>query len=257
MSHHSNSPDIPLFSIRSGIVFLASGAIIFLGIFSILEVLHEDQPHLRIGETDGRVSGLIVTDDTRLLILNTEDRAEARSFAGRMARPWEPDPSAVLVSAADYAASGLWEYLQVAEPNQVVIAGLPGSDVVWEAALDLCASRNISVDFVTHSSTISIEPFTVTVLSAKPGDPLSAAVVIRRDSANVFLRLDGDPANVQSQLTIGDSQLAIDNLSSVVIDVGEATTEFEGMRLGFDGSKVGRVYFDNDKIRIRDVGVLD
>ncbi|MEX1158369.1 MAG: hypothetical protein WEC79_05505, partial [Thermomicrobiales bacterium] len=112
---------------------------------SVVGWLADPDPELRVLETSGRLSTLIVDGDARILVINTGDREAAGAFLGRIAQPWEGRPETVVAPADDDAAIGLWEALQRLEPASVVVAGIPGADPLWAAIDAECARRRIDL----------------------------------------------------------------------------------------------------------------
>jgi hypothetical protein len=133
----------------------ATAAILVFGVpLLTINAVAQPAPEIRLIRTGQNFSALIVTDQSRLLLINSRDRGETRSTIGHLARPWEAETNTILAPADDRAAIGLWEAMRHPDVRQVIIIGLPGNDPIWSAIEQESRERAIVLTYVPDAATI-------------------------------------------------------------------------------------------------------
>jgi hypothetical protein len=211
--------------------------------------LDDPQPEIRVLGTDQRLSTLVIDGDSRILIVNTDNREAAGAFLGRIAQPWESKPQTIVASASEEAAIGLWEALQRLEPSSVIIAGIPGADPLWAAIEDECTRRQIDLHYVSDRATITTDRLSLTVFGAPPEIDTGRGVVIRRGPVSVLVALDAVPPRVEAQALIfnGDPAPATPDLV-VTSDDSPRTPSHHEVLVG--DLRAVRLVIEEDVVRV-------
>lgn len=232
------------------IVTCATSLLVVLVPLLVLELVAKDEPELRVVETGDRFSALLVAGDTRMLLVNTGDRTQARALLGRIARPWEPGPSAIVAPASDHVAIGVWEVLLRTEPKQLLVAGLPGADPTWHAIERHCRQHDISIDYL--SSTASIEGTPLDIDLFVPGqEPGQHALTIRRAGLVIALPLDESPATPASQVLVSNAARHRTTSQGIAIRGDGAPASPSGNTLIAGDREVVRLVIEQGRVRIR------
>lgn len=165
-------------------------------------LLTDDDPEVRVLETDGRLSALIVDGDARILVIDTKDREMARDALGRLYRPWEARPQVVIAPSTDDAAIGLWGVLQDLDPRQVFVAGVPGALPLWRDIEVECRRREIPLRIVPDLLTVTTPRLSVSLVGREPERDDARAVVVRRGDTNIVLAFDEQRLPVRGQVLV-------------------------------------------------------
>lgn len=163
-----------------------------------------EPPEIRAFQVGDKPSALIVDDDSRLLLIQLDDREEAARAFGVMARPWEPRPQMLIAPANDRFAVGLWEALQHFDPAAVLVLGAAGADPLWAQIEHECRSRRIELRFVAGVLSFQTARLELTLLGTDADGEGATAVVVRRGAMNVLIAAGAPPPDVTAQLVIGD-----------------------------------------------------
>lgn len=221
--------------------------IAFIIPMTVVGLLDNPEPEIRVLETSDRLSSLIVDGDARVLVINTDDREAAGAFLGRIAQPWEARPQTIVASSDDGAAIGLWEALQRLEPSTVVVAGIPGADPLWAAIDAECTRRRIALRYVSDRAAIATARLDLTVFGVPPETDGGRGVVVRRGNVSVVIALDGVPPPVDAQALIfnGDPSPATPDLQVTSDDAPRTPLQHEllvkdrrAVRLVIDANEV-------------------
>jgi hypothetical protein len=176
--------------------------LVFLIPVALLDWTSDTPPEIRIIETRGRLSSLIVDGEARMLVIDSTDREVARAAAGSLSAPWEARPTIVIASSDDRAATGLWEILQGSTPRRLLISGVPGAHALWAEIERECARRGVELNYVTSHASVQTERLTILVTGVEPERPGPLAVVVRRGGANVVIALDGGSPPIPGQVLV-------------------------------------------------------
>ena len=169
--------------------------------FLLIEAGRESHPELRVVNVGGRLSTFVMLDDARVLVMNVSDPRDANALLGRIRRPWDAGPSALVSSASPSAGAALLSTLEQTEPLQVIILGLPGAEPEWTAIERLCAERGVQLDYVSRSGTVR---HAQAELWFESGD--SAAVIVRAGGINIAIGLGGEYLSTQAAVVISDAE---------------------------------------------------
>lgn len=221
----------------------------FMVPMTVVGWLDDPQPEIRVLETAGRLSALIVDGDARVLVINTDDREAAGAFLGRIAQPWEERPQTLIASSDDGAAIGLWEALQRLDPSTVVVDGIPGADPLWAAIDAECSRREIELRYVSNRATLSTDRLVLTVFGAPPETEIGRGIVVRRGTVSVVIALDTLPPPVEGQALIftGDPSPASPDLLITSDDAPRTSPRHE---LLVDDRRAARLVLDEDAVRV-------
>lgn len=189
-----------------------TGLLVFATPLLLASAFDTSDPEIRLIRTGNRISALIVTNDERVLLINSDDRGETRSAIGRLARPWEPVPHVLVAPADDRAATGLWEAMRHPEIERVVIVGLPGREPIWSTIEREAQQRGIPIDYVRSMSRVTlsavpliIDPLSMTVL-AQHGDVVTGIALGEQEPAlasTVWVLNDTPQGSIRAELLIG------------------------------------------------------
>lgn len=204
-----------------------------------------DPPEIRVMRTGQNFSALIVTARHRILVINADDRGEARSSLGRFARPWEPDITTVLAPATDSAAIGLWEVLSGSQIQRALIVGTPGSDPIWTRIERECALRGIQLQYVVAPSEVDLAGAIVTI------DPRTSSIAMRTAYASIAMALGdaipGSPAHV----AIVNAVPELPHPADVFVLAMRPETEVEATVVTVANREQLRLIFDERSIRVQ------
>jgi len=207
---------------------------IALPLLAIAEMTDEP-PEVRVLQTDGRVSSLIADGAVRILVLNTTDPRTALSALGE-ARPWEPAPQVIIAPSDNEAAVGLLAVIRAANPQAVIVAGLPGANLEWHLLERECRERGIDLEFTVGNMRIAGESLSVTVSGVGTDMDVGRVVVVRRDDngATLALALDRGVPDVSAHalVTTGKAEAAQAVLTITTSDEPRRVTHAE-VALGF------------------------
>ncbi len=223
--------------------------VVFVVPMTVISWLDDPQPEIRVLETSGRLSALIVDEDSRILIVNTHDREAAGAFLGRIAQPWESQPRTIVASSDDGAAIGVWEALQRLEPSSVVIAGIPGADPLWSAIEAECTRREIDLRYVADRAFVAMHRLNLTIFGSSSGSEAGRGVVIRRGGVSVIVALDAVPPPVEGQTLIfnGDPSPATPDLVITSENSPRTPPRHEVL---VDDRSATRLVIDEDAVRV-------
>lgn len=185
---------------------LLAGLLTFGMPFLLLEWLTDDPPVVRVARTGGQLSALVADGDTRVLVVNADDREELRAALGKFGRPWEPRPRLLIAPPDDAAAVGLWEALQTTDPERVVVTGVPGADPLWAAIERRCRDAGIELTWLTDRLVVDTARLRLTIFGTAPDTRAGSAVVVRRGGANVVLALDEREQRVAGQVLVTSAE---------------------------------------------------
>lgn len=173
--------------------------------------LTKNAPEIRVIQTGGMLSALLVTDDVRLLIINSDDRGITRSAIGRIARPWEPHTTIALAPATDLAAIGLWEVLRSPYINHVLVVGTPGRDALWSRIERKCAKEGIRLEFIATPSEIDVGEVLLSV------DPERLSLTLSDGTSRVSMALSSGEGLQPSHVALVPSGRQLDIDADVVV----------------------------------------
>jgi hypothetical protein len=222
--------------------------VVFVVPITVVGWLDDPQPEIRVLDTDQRLSTLVVDDDARILIINTDNREAAGAFLGRIAQPWEPKPQTIVASASDDAAIGVWEALMRLEPSSLVIAGVPGADPLWSAIEAECTRRQIDLRYVADRAVIETDHLNLTVFGAPPESDAGRGVAVRRGSVSIVVALDAVAPQIDAQALIfnGDPSPATPDLQITSDDSPRTPPQHE---LLVDDRRAARLVIEEDAVR--------
>lgn len=216
------------------LVVCIAAAVFLLMPLAFLTATVKQQPEIRITYGEGRndaFSALIVTEEVRILMINSSDRRTARSIIGTLARPWEPAFSVVIAPAGDETFAGIHEAVRNPAIRQVIIAGIPGANPEWTALERELASRGIDLHYAGGPVEINPEPFRLTI---HPGEE-DGNIVVRNGQSVVVLALDAIMPTTPAHLTIANrTSETSDNADLVMLPVA---VEFPSGAVGVERSK--------------------
>lgn len=223
--------------------------VVFIVPMTVVGWLDDPQPEIRVLETDARLSTLVIDDDVRILIINTDNREAAGAFLGRIAQPWEPKPQTIIAAASDEAAIGVWEALQRLDPSSVIIAGIPGADPLWSAIEAECTRRQVDLRYVADRAAIATDRLSLTIFGAPPEIDSGRGVVVRRGNASVLVALDAVPPRVEGQALIfnGDPAPATPDLLVTSDDRPRTPPQHE---LLVNDRRAARLVIEEDAVRV-------
>jgi len=164
--------------------------------------LDNPSPEVRVIASPTSLSAVVIDGDSRILIVNTDDREGAGAMLGRIARPWEPRPTTLISPSDDDAAIGLWEALQRLDPTTVIVAGVPGANQLWSEIDAECNRRGIDLRYVSDRVLLSTDRLDLTVFGAPPDQPAARGVVLHRGDVNVAFAFDPAPPPVEAQALV-------------------------------------------------------
>jgi hypothetical protein len=184
---------------------LASAALVGLLTFGIplllVEARRASHPELRVVEVGGRLSTYIMLDDARVLIINVSDPRDAHALLGRIRRPWEPGPSAIVASASGDSAAALLSTIEQTEPAQVIILGLPGAEPEWTILERACEQRAIELEYVPAIGVIRHQQADLSIESGE-----RAAVVVSVDAISVVIGLGDQYPSARAAVVVSDTE---------------------------------------------------
>lgn len=185
---------------KQWLVACITGLLVFATPLLIASAVNTPDPEIRLIRTGDRISALIVTNDERVLLINSADRGETRSAIGRLARPWESVPHVLVAPADDRAATGLWEAMRHPEIERVIIVGLPGSDPVWSTIEREAKRRGIPIDYVQTMSKVTLPKVPLTI------DPGSMSILAQHGDVVAGIALgDREPALASTVWVLNDA----------------------------------------------------
>jgi hypothetical protein len=173
---------------RPWLVAITAALLSFFMPLAFITATTEIKPEIRIVYGESRnnpFSALIVTNETRILIVNNDDRRTARSLIGALYRPWEPAHTVVIAPSGDNTFAGIHEATRNPGIRQVIVAGLPGANPEWTALERDLADRNVDLHYLGHPVVVETGPMVLTVYP----DLDSPHIVIRYGSAVTVLAL--------------------------------------------------------------------
>ncbi len=207
-------------------------------------------PELRIAASDGALSTLVIAGDQRILIMNAMGPQDARATIGLVRRPWEPEPTALVVSIDRNNGEAVWEALQRTEPAQLIVAGAPGDDALWSSIERYCRDNDIALSYLNAETEIALDTLTLTILPPRDTDQSNHASFARitgNDTA-IVVGLGGLPATGHYHLAIGSDEPPVRMRSEVALFASRNTTLPGAITLA-PGESV-RVRVDGAKLRI-------
>ena len=205
-------------------------------------------PELRIIAAGQSLASLIVDRDARLLVIASNDRAEARAALGRLTRPWETDITTLVAPASDTAAPGLLEALARTAPGQVIVLGVPGAQPVWRELELECARRGIELTYVAGESQITTQRLSMLLSGPLPGAKTPTSLALRRGGVGVLIAVDGGAVAERGQLLVSNGIAAAANGVAAQITSTALAGAVSRVVVG-DISPV-RVVIEPDKLRI-------
>lgn len=194
---------------RPWIVALFAAVVCFGVPFATITAMEDPAPEIRLVSSRSAFSALIVTNETRILVVNTDDRRMARSIVGRLSRPWEPDFTMVIAPSRNDIVPSLWEVSSHPAVRQVVISGLGSSHADWTSLERELSNRGVDLIFLGSPSVIQAGDLTIEV---HPGDS-AAHLLIKHDQTVTLIALDNEIPSTRSHaavspVTPGDASVA-------------------------------------------------
>ncbi|CAN5529544.1 hypothetical protein BH23CHL2_BH23CHL2_11320 [soil metagenome] len=187
-------------------------------------------PELRIAATNRAVSAQIVDGEYRVLILNARDPRDARAVIGKLAQPWEPRPSTIIVGADRDNASALWEAVHRVEPQQIIVAGAPGDSTDWSAIERYARERQIQVSFLEKPTAIKLDSTTITVSPPIDAGSISnpSFVEIGRSESLIAVELAGLPQRGRYHLSVSAEPPGPHVWANLAVTMDDSTTSGRG-----------------------------
>jgi hypothetical protein len=242
----SSSTALTRIPLLAGIVTMF---VVLLAPLTVIAILEDPEPELRIVSAWDRVTVLIADGDARVLVVSTTDREMARAMVGRVSRPWEPSPHLLISPADDGAAIGLWEILQRTGPGSVIVAGTPGADPLWHAIDRECRGRDIDLVYVAGRVAVATDRLLIEVSAPAPEVMGDRFVAVTRGSTRSVIALDSavpdEPGNVLVTSGNGDAANA-----DLVISTDRAPRSSGGSVVVVGPREVVRVSLESSTIRI-------
>lgn len=181
---------------RPWLVSCLAALVVFATPLLAAGALTKAAPEIRFIRTGESMSALVVTDQERLLIINSDDRGVTRSALGRLARPWEPATTTLLAPADDDAAIGLWEALRDPRIRQVIVVGVPGRDPIWSRIERECVQRGVEIEYVIMLSHVELTDATLTI------EPTGMTVSVRSRGTVVAIALTNQPPSLAANVAV-------------------------------------------------------
>ncbi|MGH9175030.1 MAG: hypothetical protein ACRD1H_11775 [Vicinamibacterales bacterium] len=187
---------------RTWVIVALAALMMFVVPMATIGWLADAEPEIRVMLAGRELSSLVIDGEQRILVINTADREAAGALLGRIAQPWEADPTTIVSGSEDLAAIGLWEALQRLEPRTVVVAGIPGADPLWAAIDAYCVQRRIELHYIAERANLATERLEITLFGELPESDSGSGLVIRRGDLNVVIALDEQPPDIDGQVLI-------------------------------------------------------
>ncbi|MFW6074899.1 MAG: hypothetical protein ACOC9Y_04840 [Chloroflexota bacterium] len=228
----------------------AAGLLVSLVIVTLplilLEFRNEPATTLRLAVTGERISGLFADGSTRVLIMDSASRSDARSVTGRFSRPWEDEIDVIISPSSDFATAGLIEAMDQHPDARVIVAGVPGADQNW-----LEIERSVSdgdLTFVDTTASFALEQSTVTVIGAGNS---GSGVLIQSMGAHVFHQFDeGQPPALLDALVTSNSSPASTPVTFHSASMGSPPRPTDGAAVALDRRQVVALHFERDALRV-------
>jgi hypothetical protein len=215
---------------------------------SVLALTDDPGPHLRLLETRGRISALVVDGDARVLIVNSVDREAARAALGELARPWESEPQMLIGPAEDGAAIGLWEALARTQPATVVIVGIPGANPIWSAIEQECQRRAIHLTWVAGTAQVDLPRMTLSMHAPAPEQAGGQYVILARANTRIGLALDGPaPRGVHALVTNRPSER---NDADLLVTTNREARRVTQPEIVMGRREVARITLEDARLRV-------
>lgn len=231
---------------RLWLVAVACALLTFSTPLIVISAFEQPDPELRVMWTGDAFSALLVTDSTRVLIVNSTSRGDTRSMTGHIARPWEADATTLIAPADDRAAVGLWEAMRHPAIKQVIVVGLPGREAVWSEIEKESRLRDIELSYVSSASTVELDDLSVVI------EPEVLAIDVRRGHSFVRLHLGTTRAQHQAHVSIvNTTPTATSTDAGVVILPSHRVDGIERSLVSVAAREVVNLVLEPDAIRIR------
>lgn len=157
---------------------------------------------IRLALTEGGISGWVIAGNQRIAIINTADPAESRALPGRLSKPWEETPTIIVAPASNNAAPGVWEALQGADVQQLLVAGVPGSNPTWLEIERFTNANDIELTYVDRWSKFKLGRLVVAVVADNRDLGTAATIQLKRDETQVSLALSDASPSASGDLAI-------------------------------------------------------
>lgn len=210
-------------------------------------------PELRIAATNRAVSAQLVDGEYRVLILNARDPRDARAVIGKLAQPWEPRPSTIIVGADRDNASALWEALHRVEPRQIIVAGAPGDSTDWSAIERHARERQIQISYLERPTAIELDSTTLTISPPIDAGPISnpSFVEIGRAESLIAIELAGLPERGRYHLSVSAEPPGPHIWSSLAVTMNDSSPSGSGRTILLSpGERIDAVV-EPDRLRIQ------
>lgn len=207
----------PLWRDRRSLAIVGAVALVVaaVGVPVALWLTSPRQAQLLIVNAGGRPSAMIEDGDSRVLILNTDDREEALSLAGRLSPVLASNPSVVIAPPGDKFAPALLAVVEQFRPAQVIVAGAPGAAPDWTVVEQACRRLGIGLRYTGEMVSFDGPALRVAVLGTRD-DEQAAAVVVRRGGVNLVIALTRGRVPAQGQILVTDAPEGAANVDLVI-----------------------------------------
>lgn len=199
----------------------AVALVVLLLPLTVLSMLDNPDPELRLLISANRSTALIVDRGTRILIVNETDRERARSLNGHLARPWEPRPQLLIAPADDAAAIGLLEAIRSGVPEKVLVAGVPGADPLWIAIEAECVARGIDLQYITVNASVSTSRLQIRVVAPEPEQIGDRLVIVQHGDTRVVVALDAAMPTQPAHVLVGSRTANASVLADLIISADD------------------------------------
>ncbi len=211
-------------------------------------------PELRVVDSGNSLSVEIVDGPHVILITNASSPTRARAALGTFNRPWEPKPNVVISDSRDNVAGGLWETLQRAEPEQLIVLGAPGDSADWARIERYCRDRGIDVRYLDQPVTLELDALSLTLL---PGPNTgrgfqNSHLLVANGDVHIAVELGGLPSTGRFHVIVAGDELPVGVSTDLeVVPSGRPDPSERDRRLLVEQGRRVVLVLEPDRIRVR------
>lgn len=202
--------------ILSWLLGVAVGCVVVALPLAVATLFADDDPMIQVATTDSSISGVLSSGSHRVLFTNTWSPAEARSFYGRVTGPWDQQANTLIAPGTDRAAPGVLELLERAQPEQLIVIGVPGADPTWAHIERWCRANAMDVHWVADFVQFRAGELTVSAIASGETAFGFLDLVIEGPSGIVVVELGPDASGLDSDILVTSLNRTVLNSRLVV-----------------------------------------